>query len=76
MPGMPNNPRASGTLLTSQVNVTVTVRTAQGDTFTWTHQYGQGRVFFTTLGHGPGTFENASVQRMLGNAVRWTAARG
>jgi type 1 glutamine amidotransferase len=41
----------------------------------WTHEYGQGRVFFTTLGHGPGTFENASVQRMLGNAVRWAAAR-
>ena len=23
----------------------------------WTHSYGRGRVFYTTLGHGPGTFE-------------------
>src|SRR5438270_6400388 len=31
MPGMPNNPRAAGALVTSQVNVTVTVHTAQGE---------------------------------------------
>src|SRR5205085_8017990 len=40
----------------------------------WTHQYGQGRVFFTTLGHGPNTFEVPEVQRMLGNAVLWTTS--
>jgi len=39
----------------------------------WTHAYGQGRVFFTTLGHGPGTFENSAVQTLLANACRWTA---
>ncbi|TAK24573.1 MAG: ThuA domain-containing protein [Chloroflexota bacterium] len=39
----------------------------------WTHAYGKGRVFFTTLGHGPNTFEVAAVQRMLANAVGWTA---
>lgn len=39
----------------------------------WTHSYGQGKVFFTTLGHGPGTFENPAVQKLLANAARWTA---
>jgi type 1 glutamine amidotransferase len=39
----------------------------------WTHAYGSGKVFFTTLGHGPGTFENPAVQRLLGNAVGWAA---
>lgn len=37
----------------------------------WTHSYGSGRVFFTTLGHGPSTFENDAVRRMLGNAALW-----
>lgn len=41
----------------------------------WTKSYGAGRVFFTTLGHGPGTFQNASVQRMLAHSVRWAAER-
>jgi uncharacterized protein len=39
----------------------------------WTHTYGEGRVFFTTLGHGPGTFEHPSVQKMIANATRWAA---
>jgi type 1 glutamine amidotransferase len=39
----------------------------------WTHRYGKGNVFFTTLGHGPGTFENAQVLKLLGNAARWAA---
>ena len=39
----------------------------------WTHQYGEGRVFYTTLGHGPNTFENPTMQRLLANAVRWAA---
>lgn len=42
----------------------------------WTHAYGTGRVFFTTLGHGPGTFENPSVLKLLGNAATWAASRG
>ena len=39
----------------------------------WTHGYGEGRVFYTTLGHGPSTFENPTMQRLLGNAARWAA---
>ncbi len=41
----------------------------------WTKSYGQGRVFYTTLGHGPSTFQNPQVQKMLANAVRWAAGR-
>jgi type 1 glutamine amidotransferase len=40
----------------------------------WTHQYGAGRVFYTTLGHGPSTFENATMQHLLANAATWAAA--
>jgi type 1 glutamine amidotransferase len=39
----------------------------------WTHRYGQGRVFYTALGHGPNTFENATMQQLLANGVRWAA---
>lgn len=39
----------------------------------WTHAYGKGRVFYTTLGHGPGTFENPAVQRMITNAALWAS---
>jgi type 1 glutamine amidotransferase len=39
----------------------------------WTNRYGEGRVFYTTLGHGPGTFENPTMQALLANAARWAA---
>lgn len=39
----------------------------------WTHAYGSGRVFYTALGHGPSTFENPAMQRVLANASRWAA---
>ena len=42
----------------------------------WTHRFGDGRVFFTTLGHGPNTFEVPAVQRMMTNAVVWASGRG
>jgi type 1 glutamine amidotransferase len=41
----------------------------------WTHKFGQGRVFFTTLGHGPNTFEVPAVQRMVTNAVVWASGQ-
>jgi hypothetical protein len=41
----------------------------------WTHSYGYGRVFYTTLGHGPSTFENTSVQQLVVNGVLWAARR-
>ena len=37
----------------------------------WTKTYGNGRVFYTALGHGPGTFQNETMQQLMINAVRW-----
>ena len=42
----------------------------------WTNQYGQGRVFYTTLGHGPSTFQNPAIQKLLQNGARWAAGAG
>lgn len=39
----------------------------------WTKTYGQGRVFYTTLGHGPGTFARAAMQQVIIQGVRWAA---
>jgi hypothetical protein len=37
----------------------------------WTHHYGEGKVFYTTLGHGPNTFEVDAFQQMIVQAVKW-----
>lgn len=37
----------------------------------WTQPYGQGRVFYTTLGHGSGTFERPMMQKLVTNGARW-----
>ena len=37
----------------------------------WVKPYGKGRVFYTTLGHGPGTFERPAMQQVVTQAVRW-----
>jgi hypothetical protein len=39
----------------------------------WTNRYGDGRVFYTALGHGPSTFENPAMQKLLANAANWAA---
>lgn len=39
----------------------------------WVKPYGSGRVFYTTLGHGPGTFERAGMQRFITQAAKWAA---
>jgi type 1 glutamine amidotransferase len=46
-----------------------------GGTFpvAWVKTYGSGRVFYTALGHGPGTFARPPVQAMLCQGVRWAA---
>jgi uncharacterized protein len=41
----------------------------------WTHQYGQGRVFYTTLGHGPSTFQTPAIQQLLVSGAHWVAER-
>ena len=37
----------------------------------WVKPYGAGRVFYTALGHGPGTFAHLGMQQMLAQGVRW-----
>ena len=37
----------------------------------WTKSHGNGRVFYTALGHGPGTFEKPMMQRLMTQAVLW-----
>jgi uncharacterized protein len=39
----------------------------------WTRAYGQGRVFYIALGHEAAVWQDARYQRLLLNAVRWTA---
>lgn len=39
----------------------------------WTKPYGAGRVFYTTLGHGPGTFERPPMQKLVAQGVQWAA---
>ena len=50
--------------------------TAKGKTepVAWTRLHNGGRVFYTSLG-GPEDFRNPNFQRMLTNAVFWTAGR-
>jgi hypothetical protein len=36
----------------------------------WTNTYGDGRVFYTTLGH-PGDFQIEAFNHLLRNAIRW-----
>jgi uncharacterized protein len=42
---------------------------------TWTRQIGQGRVFFTNLGHTPSTWDDPRYRAQIVDAVRWTAHR-
>jgi len=37
----------------------------------WVKNYGDGRVFYTTLGHGPNTFERSAMQQVITQGVRW-----
>jgi uncharacterized protein len=40
----------------------------------WTRSYGNGRVFYTALGHEEAVWRDARFQRMLRNAVQWTTS--
>jgi type 1 glutamine amidotransferase len=41
----------------------------------WTRSYGQGRVFYTALGHEASVWQDARYQRMLANAILWSIQR-
>jgi type 1 glutamine amidotransferase len=38
----------------------------------WTRSYGQGRVFYTALGHEEAVWRDPRYQRLLLNAIRWS----
>jgi len=38
----------------------------------WTRSYGQGRVFYTALGHEESVWRDTRYQRLLLNAIRWS----
>jgi type 1 glutamine amidotransferase len=40
----------------------------------WVKQYGQGRVFYSTLGHTSATFVRPAMQQMIKQGVRWCGA--
>ena len=41
----------------------------------WTRFYGEGRVFYTALGHEPSVWQDARYQRILTNAILWSMRR-
>jgi type 1 glutamine amidotransferase len=63
------------TLDPASVNLGVPeVRGTEGEfPLAWCHNYGQGRVFYTALGHGDETWLNARFQDMLEGALVWLA---
>ena len=42
---------------------------------TWTRSYGQGRVFYTALGHEASVWQDPRYQRLLSNAILWSMRR-
>lgn len=41
---------------------------------TWVKPYGHGRVCYTALGHADVQHKNPNFQRLIINAIRWSAA--
>jgi type 1 glutamine amidotransferase len=41
----------------------------------WTNHYGKGRVFATTLGHGPPTTDMETYHRLLANGLLWICGK-
>ena len=39
----------------------------------WTRQYGNGRIFYTALGHEPATWRDSQFQGLLIGGIRWAA---
>lgn len=46
-------------------------RTDKDFAVAWAKSYGKGRVFWTTLGHLDEVYENADVQKMYAEAIKW-----
>ena len=43
----------------------------QTEPYTWTRNYGKGRVFYTAFGHDEQTWENPDFHKLLENAIVW-----
>jgi type 1 glutamine amidotransferase len=41
----------------------------------WTRGYGEGRAFYTALGHEPSVWQDARYQRLITNAILWSMRR-
>lgn len=50
-------------------------RRSYGWPLAWTRLFGQGRVFYTALGHEAGVWQDARYQRLLLNAILWSTRR-
>jgi uncharacterized protein len=50
-------------------------RRSYGWPLAWTRSFGQGRVFYTALGHEAGVWQDARYQRLLLNAILWCTRR-
>jgi len=42
----------------------------------WTKSYGKGRVFYSTFGHAPETWDNPAIQKMYLEAIKWAMGIG
>ena len=52
------------------------VHRADGDfALSWSRVYGQGRVFYTALGHEPAVWQDARFQQHLAGGIRWAMGR-
>jgi len=47
-------------------------RRSYGWPLAWTRSYGQGRVFYSALGHEPAVWRDPRYQRLLRNAILWS----
>jgi uncharacterized protein len=50
-------------------------RTDRDFAISWTSSYGDGRVFYTALGHREEVWRNSGFQRHLFEGIRWTAGK-
>jgi type 1 glutamine amidotransferase len=50
-------------------------RRSYGWPLAWTRSYGEGRVFYTALGHEEAVWRDARYRQLLRNAILWTTRR-
>ena len=57
----------------SKMPPTSEVHTTDGDfPLAWAKNYGNGRVFYSSLGHAASTWDNPDVYRMYFEALKWS----